>query len=106
MITSSNFRGKKEKTTFSTHILNLSPKFFTHISSGSTHWMQNLIPHPRITHAAYFRWTLLYEKLEIHKKCDYNHLFHVFLIFSVVGPIESMQHGYSLDEELNFSSNE
>ena len=40
------------------------------------------------------------------KKCDCNHVFHVFLIFRVVGPIESMQHGYSLDEELNFSSNE
>ena len=32
--------------------------------------------------------------------------FYVFLIFRVVGPIESMQHGYSLDEELNFASNE
>ena len=32
--------------------------------------------------------------------------FHVFLIFHVAGSIESMQHGYSLDEELNFASNE
>ena len=32
--------------------------------------------------------------------------FHVFLIFRVVGSIESMQHGYSLDEESNFASNE
>jgi len=32
--------------------------------------------------------------------------FPVFLIFHVAGFIESMQHGYSLDEELNFSSNE
>jgi len=32
--------------------------------------------------------------------------FHLFLIFCVAGSIESMQHGYSLDEELNFSSNE
>ena len=40
------------------------------------------------------------------KKRDYNHVFHVFLIFRVVGPIKGMQHGYSLDEELNFSSNE
>ena len=32
--------------------------------------------------------------------------FHVFLIFHVAGSIQSMQHGYSLDEELNFSSNE
>ena len=34
-----------------------------------------------------------------------NHIFHAFLIFRVVGPIESMQHGYSLDEELNYESN-
>ena len=32
--------------------------------------------------------------------------FHVFLIFHVARSIESMQHGYSLDEELNFASNE
>jgi len=32
--------------------------------------------------------------------------FHAFLIFHVAGSIESMQHGYSLDEELNFASNE
>ena len=30
--------------------------------------------------------------------------FHVFLIFRVVGSNECMQHGYSLDEELNFAS--
>ncbi len=30
--------------------------------------------------------------------------FHVFLIFRVVGSIESMKHGYSLDEESSFSS--
>ena len=33
-------------------------------------------------------------------------IFHVFLIFRVARSIESMQHGYSLDEELNFASNE
>ena len=32
--------------------------------------------------------------------------FHVFLNFHVVGSIKGMQYGYSLDEELNFSSNE
>ena len=32
--------------------------------------------------------------------------FHVVLIFCVVGSIESMQHGYSFDEELNYASNE
>jgi len=35
-----------------------------------------------------------------------NHIFHVFLIFCVVQSIESMQHGYFLDEESNFASNE
>ena len=34
------------------------------------------------------------------KKRDCNNVFHVFLIFRVGGSIESMQHGYSLDEEL------
>ena len=68
--------------------------------------MKNLIPHPRSTLVTYFQWTLLHEKFQIHKKCDYNNVFHVFLIFCVAGPIESMQHGYSLDEELKFSSNE
>ena len=32
--------------------------------------------------------------------------FPVFLIFRVLYSIKSMQHGYSLDEELNFASNE
>ena len=67
-MTSSNFRGKNEKTTFSIHICNLSPKVFTQILSRSTRWMQNLIPHPRGTHVAYFWWVLLHEKWEIHKK--------------------------------------
>ena len=40
------------------------------------------------------------------KKCVYYHNFHVFLIFHVEVSIESMQHGYSLDGELNFASNE
>ena len=42
--------------------------------------MEILILHPRCTHVAYFRWTLLHEKWEIHEKCDCNHIFHVFLI--------------------------
>ena len=33
-------------------------------------------------------------------------VFHVFLIYRVAGSSESMQHGYSLDEDLNFASNE
>ena len=41
-----------------------------------------------------------YPKIEKYiKKHDCNHVFHVFLIFHVAGPIESMQHGYYLDEE-------
>ena len=43
---------------------------------------------------------------EYMKKRDCNHIFHVFIIFRVEGSIESMKHGYSLDEELNFASNE
>ena len=31
--------------------------------------------------------------------------FPAFLIFRVARSIKSMQHGYSLDEELNFASN-
>ena len=45
------------------------------------------------------------QKCEIHEKHDCSHDFHVFLIFHVVGFIKSMQHRYSLDDELNFSSN-
>ena len=48
----------------------------------------------------------LHEKLEIHEKHDFNHVYHVFPIFRVAQSIESMQHGYSLDDELNFASNE
>ena len=91
---------------FSTCIFNLSPKVFTQISSVSTRWMKILISHPRSTHVAYFGYTPLRENGEIHKKRDCNHVFRVFLSFRVAGSIESMQHGYSLDEELNFSSNE
>jgi len=40
------------------------------------------------------------------KKCDCNHIFHVFLIFHVVRSIESMQYGYSMDAKSNFASNE
>ena len=39
------------------------------------------------------------------KNRDCNQVFHVFLIICVEGSIESMKHGCSLDEELNFSSN-
>ena len=48
-----------------------------------------------------------YKKNEKYiKKRDYNHVYHVFLIFRVVEMFKSMQHGYSLDEELKFSSKE
>ena len=50
---------------------------------------------------------LCYTKNEKYmKKHDCNHVFHVFLNFHVAGSIKSMQHGYSLDRELNFASNE
>ena len=35
-----------------------------------------------------------------------NTFFYVFLIARVARSIESMQHGYSLDDELNFASDE
>lgn len=38
------------------------------------------------------------------KKSDCNNIFHVFVIFHVGGSIESIQHGYSLDEESNYAS--
>ena len=84
----------------------LSPKVFTQISSGSTHWMKNLIPHLRSTNVAYFDRPCYVKNEKYMKKHDYNYIFHVFLIFHVAGSIESMQHGPSLYEELNFASNE
>ena len=48
-----------------------------------------------------------YMKNEKYMKKHYcNHVFHVFVIFRVADSIKSMQHGYSLDEELKFASNE
>ena len=47
-----------------------------------------------------------YTKHEKYIKNVIAHIFHVFLIFRVGGSIKSIQHGYSLDEELNFASNE
>ena len=40
------------------------------------------------------------------KKRDCNNAFHAFIIFRVAGSIESMKHRYSLDDKLNFASNE
>ena len=81
--------------------------FSYRISSEITRWVKNLIPHPRSTHVAYFRWTLLHEKWELHEKNVIAiTFFHVFFILHVAGSIERMQHGYSLDDEINFASNE
>ena len=46
------------------------------------------------------------KKEKYMEKRDCNQVFHVFLIFRVEKSIKSMKHGYSLDEELNFSSND
>ena len=46
------------------------------------------------------------KNLKYMKNHDCNHIFLVFHIFRVVGSIESMQHGYSLDAKLIFASNE
>ena len=82
MITSSTFRGKKWKTTFSTRIFDLSLKVFNQILSGNTSWMHNFIPYPMSTHVAYFRLTLLHEKWEIHEKCNCNDIFSCISHFS------------------------
>ena len=50
--------------------------------SRSTHWMQNLIPHPRSTHVAYFRWVLLHKKWEMHETRDCKHVFSCISHFS------------------------
>ena len=44
--------------------------------------MQIIISHPRSTHVAYFRWTVLHEKWEIHEKRDCNHIFSCISHFS------------------------
>ena len=62
------------------YFFNLSPTLSTQMSSRSTHWMKILIPHPMSTHVAYFWWTMLQKKWEIHEKtwlqshfsCIYN----------------------------------
>ena len=65
---------KNNKTIFLMRIFNLSPKFVTQISSESTRWMQNLIPHPRSTHVAYFLWALLHEKTWLQSR--FSCIFH------------------------------
>jgi len=48
-----------------------------------------------------------YKKNEKYmKKHDCNNVFSCISQFSCSGAIESMQHGYILDEELNFTSKE
>ena len=59
---------KKEKTTFCVHIFDISPCVFTKILSERAHWVRILIPHPTITHTAYFWWTLLPQKQQIPEK--------------------------------------
>lgn len=69
-MTSLNSGGKKGEIVCSTRIFNLSLYGLTQILSRRTCWMQNLFLHPMSTHVAYFRWTLLHEKCEIHEKRD------------------------------------
>ena len=49
-------------------IFDISPCVFTQISSRRACWMYNLIPHPMITHTAYFGWTPVPQKQEIPLK--------------------------------------
>ena len=61
---------------------------FIQISNGSSRWMGNSILRPTSTHLAYFWWTPLREKLEIHEKtwwwCQ-HHVFFIFFCFSWSG---------------------
>ena len=77
---------KKKETIFSTRIFNLSPSSFNKILIGSTRWMGNSILHPTSTHLAYFWWTLLHEKQEIHEKMSTSHFFMYFLFLVERGP--------------------
>ena len=61
---------EERKNYFFVRIFDISPCFFTQISSGRAHWMQNLILHPMITHIAYFWRSTLPQKQEIPEKCD------------------------------------
>ena len=84
-------------------IFDISRCVFTQISIERARWMSNLIPHPTITHTAYFLWTPLPPKQEIPEKTWWWHIitfFQVFLVFGVAGPVKSMLCGYSLDAEL------
>ena len=53
--------------------------------------MENSIPHPTSTHLAYFWWTLLHKKQEIHEKtwcwCQ-HHLFSYISYFSWSGVLQ------------------
>ena len=68
-----------KKTTFCVRIFDISPYVFTQILRGRDRWMQNLIPHPTSTHAAYFWWTPLPPKQEIPEKMWWWCHHHVFL---------------------------
>ena len=63
---------------FSTYI----PMVLLTFRVGVTIGCKNLIPHPRSTHVAYFWWTLLYEKWEIHKKALLQSRFSCIYPFS------------------------
>ena len=98
-----------KKTTFFVRVFNISPYVFTQILIGMARWTQNLITHPTSTHTAYFWRTLLPQKQEIPEKtwwCVIITFLQVFLVFGVVGSVKSMHCGYSLNAELNSTSNE
>jgi len=52
----------------------------------------------RTTHVSSFRWTPTWKMRNTWKHVIAITFFHVFLIFRVEGLIQSMKHGYSLDE--------
>ena len=73
-----NFGGRKKKTTFCVHILDISHCIFTQISIRRARWMQNSILHPTSTRTAYFWRTPLPQKQEIPEKTWWWHHHHVF----------------------------
>ena len=88
--------------------------FSTYLPMFLLKFWANLIPHPTSTHTAYFWRTLLTPKKEILENMWWWKnvmmiiitFFQVFLTFGIAGSVKNLQCGYSLDVELNSTSNE
>ena len=100
-----------KKTTFFVHIFDISPCVFTQFLSGE----RSLDASFNSTSNGYPHCILLIDpstpkiRNTWKKKCDDDVIitfFQVFMVFGVAVSIKSMQCEYSLDEGLNFSSND